>query len=360
MSDFDVIVIGGGPAGCYAALAAALGGCRVALFEEHGAIGWPRHDPGWLMESDFSESVIIALGHSVPWTRVEEYRVCRSESGELIEKSLRGGYQVRRDLLEKELAGLAIRAGASLYLKTKVEKLIRKGDTVEGVETSSGIVPRATGEVVICADGIRSAGNGFAAKEGLCERAESRSGLSYLLSNAEVKGGVIEHFISPDPLLNYRTFFTHRNDLCYLGIPTYSAYHELKGRDDNMVSRKIKNAYPIEVTGFSRTSSGKYGQYFERIVRGNVIFIGDASGGAGNIHGMIQGQWAGKAAATAVKEGDVGERRLCEYEDRVFSTLAKAPFSYFSAREDFGSFDRWFREVENSTKGIKAVELASF
>ncbi len=84
MRDFDVIVIGGGPAGCYAALTAALKGCRVALFEEHGAIGWPRHDPGWLMESEFTESVIHALGKFVPWTKVKEYKVCRAESGERI------------------------------------------------------------------------------------------------------------------------------------------------------------------------------------------------------------------------------------------------------------------------------------
>ncbi|HLA29254.1 MAG TPA: FAD-dependent oxidoreductase, partial [Syntrophales bacterium] len=46
MNDYDVIVVGGGPAGCYAALTAARKGCRVALFEEHWAIGWPMHDPG--------------------------------------------------------------------------------------------------------------------------------------------------------------------------------------------------------------------------------------------------------------------------------------------------------------------------
>ena len=86
MSDFDVIVIGGGPAGCYAALTAALKGCKVAIFEEHGAIGRPRHDPGWLMESEFAESIINAIGDTVMWTRVKEYRVCNSESSELIEK----------------------------------------------------------------------------------------------------------------------------------------------------------------------------------------------------------------------------------------------------------------------------------
>jgi flavin-dependent dehydrogenase len=81
MSEFDVIVIGGGPAGCYAALAVAAKGCTVALFEEDGAIGWPRHDPGWLMESDFATSLINAVGKAVPWSKVEEYRVCNSESG---------------------------------------------------------------------------------------------------------------------------------------------------------------------------------------------------------------------------------------------------------------------------------------
>jgi len=140
MSDFDVIVIGGGPAGCYAALSAATEGCKVAIFEEHGAIGWPRHDPGWLMESEFTESVINTVGKEIPWTKVEEYKVFDTESDELIEKSRRGGYLLRRDLLEKEIAGLAIKAGASLYLNTRVTALIRKEGKVESVETSSEII----------------------------------------------------------------------------------------------------------------------------------------------------------------------------------------------------------------------------
>ncbi len=106
MIDFDVIVIGGGPAGCYAALTAATKGCRVAIFEEHGAIGWPRHDPGWLMKSRFTETIISVVGKNVPWNKVEEYRVCNAESGDLVETSKVGGYLIRRDLLEKEIAAL--------------------------------------------------------------------------------------------------------------------------------------------------------------------------------------------------------------------------------------------------------------
>ena len=357
MPDFNVIVIGGGPAGCYAALTAALNGCRVALFEEHGAIGWPRHDPGWLMESDFAESVIHVLGKSVPWAKVREYKVCRGESGEVIETSTRGGYIARRDLLEKEIAASAVRAGVSLFLKTKVVGLIRKEEKVVAVETSSPRIPKAEGEIVICADGIKSAGHGFAAREGLCEPASVRPGISYLLANADVSAGVIEHFLSPDPLLNYKTFFTHGDGLSILGFPSYAAFDELKERTDNAVSHKIRNAHPLEVSGFSRTSSGKYAQHFKNIVKGNVLFVGDASGGAGNIHGMIQGQFAATVAASAIKDHDITAKRLSEYQEQVLRTLGKAPFFYFSAREDFGSFHQWFREVEEATKGIRATEL---
>jgi flavin-dependent dehydrogenase len=354
---FDVIVIGGGPAGCYAALTAASRGCRVALFEEHGAIGWPRHDPGWLMESEFAESIIDALGNAIPWTRVKEFKVCDAESGNLIESSTRGGYLVRRDLLEKEIAALAIEAGARFYLKSRVTRLIREEGKVTGVETNSDLVPRATGEILICADGIRSPGSGFAVEEGLCKRNEVRAGISFLLANADVSAGIIEHFLSQDFRLNYQCFFSHGNGVCFLGIPSYGAFYELKGREDNVISRKIKDAYPVEITGFTNISSKKYGAYFEKMVRDNILFVGDASGGAGNIHGMIQGQFAGTVAASAVEENALTEKRLSEYQDLVLNTLGKTPFFYFSARKDFGSFDNWFRQFEETAKGIKAKEL---
>ncbi len=360
MNDFDVIVIGGSPAGCYAALAAATKGCGVAIFEEHGAIGWPRHDPGWLMESEFAESVVNAVGKSVPWTRVKEYQVCNSESGDLIEKSTLGGYLVRRDLLEKEIAALAIRAGARLYLGTRVLNMTREAGKVDGIETNSRSIPTARGRIFICADGIRSPGNGLAVKEGLCEKGEARPGISYLLANADVSPGIIEHYLSSDPLLNYKCFFTHGSGMCFLGIPSSAGFDELKERKDNMVSHKIRNACALEVTGYMRITSRKYGQYFENMVRNNVLFIGDASGGSGNIHGMIQGHFAGIVAASAIKDNDLSEGRLAEYQDLVLNTLGKAPFFYFSAREDFGTFNDWFREFKESTKGIKATELAAF
>lgn len=357
MKGFDVIVIGGGPAGGYAALTAATNGCRVALFEEHGTIGWPRHDPGWLMESDFAESVVKAVEGVVPWSRVKKYKVCRAESGDVIEESAVGGYQVRRDLLEKEIAARAAMAGAVIYVKTRVTGLVRKGGKVESVETNSDVIPMVDCRLVICADGIRSASGGLAVVEGLCRAGETHPGVSYLLANADVHGGVVEHFLSSDPTLNNRTFFAHRDGQTYFSGMSDASFRELKDRQDNAVSGKIKNAYPVEASGFGRSRTGKYGKYFDKIVKDNIFFVGDASGGAGNIHGMIQGKMAGIVASAAIKENDASEKRLSEYQDSVFKTLGKVPFCWFSAREDFGSFDQWFRQFAAVTRGIRATEL---
>lgn len=359
MGDFDVIVIGAGPAGGYAALTAATSGLEVALFEEHATVGWPRHDPGWLMECDFTKSMLSALGKTVAWTRAREYRLCDSETGKVTEKARAAGYLTRRDLLEKEVAARAIRAGAKLYLKTKVTKLVRKNGRVEGVETNSSIIPTASAQIVICADGIRSSSNGFALDEGLCSTGVVRPGVSYLLANADARPGIIEHFVSSNPELNYRCLWPHSKSVCYFTLPVSMTLMEMAQRQDNVISPRIKDACALEMSGYGRAAAGKYGQYFKTMVRDNVMFVGEASGGSGNIHGMIQGKFAAQVAAAAVREKDVSEKRLLEYQDTVQKTLVKAPFFWYSAREDFGSFDNWFRAFEDATRGITATE-ASF
>ena len=58
---FDIIVIGAGPAGCYAAKTIAECGLRTLILEEHGTIGLPRHCSGWLIGAKFTDEIVDVI-----------------------------------------------------------------------------------------------------------------------------------------------------------------------------------------------------------------------------------------------------------------------------------------------------------
>lgn len=54
----DIVIIGAGPAGLWAAKTAADAGLDVVILEENNVVGLPKHCSGWLLGcGDFTEQV---------------------------------------------------------------------------------------------------------------------------------------------------------------------------------------------------------------------------------------------------------------------------------------------------------------
>ena len=89
MPDFDVLVLGGGPAGVNAALAASAAGLKVALFDENPAAGGqvyrapissampPTGDllPGDALRHELDQSAVTTYFNHVVWAVTADYRV---------------------------------------------------------------------------------------------------------------------------------------------------------------------------------------------------------------------------------------------------------------------------------------------
>jgi digeranylgeranylglycerophospholipid reductase len=156
--NFDLIVVGAGPAGCMAAKTAAGAGLKVALLEKRQEIGCPvrcaggvsrsglcelmKPDPGWIAAEVKGARVYAPDGFSIAMSE-----------GLAIDEV---GYVLERNIFDRSLAIDAAHAGAEVFIKTRAVGLLRRGELMGVSARRSGESLMMEAPLVIGADGIES------------------------------------------------------------------------------------------------------------------------------------------------------------------------------------------------------------
>ncbi|MCX5809472.1 MAG: NAD(P)/FAD-dependent oxidoreductase [Proteobacteria bacterium] len=342
----DILIIGAGPAGLWAAKTAAGYNLDVVILEEHPCAGFTKHCSGWLLGCEFTYRFFNELKQILPHQKVSRFIIRDPVSGavkEDIEDTGWGGYLVRRELFDRELARLAILAGAKLFLNAKATSLIREDNHVVGVRTSSARIPEVRARAIISADGMKSAtATGFAKREiAIAYEAEIYPGVQMELVNVrDVVPGIIEIYESTDTFLAGRSLWPHGNGITLSSFSSIEAYSQIKLRQDNALSYKIALSSPIYMSSFLNRRN--MGLYYQRLTKDGLIFVGEACGCSGIIHGMISGYYAALAVKDEILNGNKTIKADEQYENMMRnSDIYKNPFCYRNIRNYYGLYKNW-------------------
>jgi len=324
-NEFDAVVVGGGPCGSFSALTAAKLGVKVAICEEHESIGIPTHCIGHLNLNGLKR-----LGlHPLPKSVVEnEFRGVTFYSPSGREFSIRFDSPVtcavNRELFDKHLADLAIRAGVEYRLASRVESLVLEGSSVKGVVINRrGLKETLSSKIIIDAEGVSSV---ILKKAGLqsLDRSTVVNAVHIEMDRVEdVEGDSVEVYLGEKYAPGFFAWIIPKLDgTAKIGLAT-------KAGNPKRHLHKFLHDHPIASPKLDKSKI--LNQSFHPIPLGGpipktyhhgLLVVGDAASqvkpttGGGVIFGLLCSKIAGEVAYEAIKTNDFSERFLSRYDYR--------------------------------------------
>ena len=319
--NFDVVVVGGGPAGSSAAHMAAKNGCTVALIEKEKQIAQTVRTSGVTWISDIKKFGIPEECYNP----IKKFSFCSPKnsvkiSGEIAKAAV---LDVRKTY--RFLANRAKTSGSELFTSTNVTEVLKdtSGKCVGVIAKSDGKQIQFNSKVVIDASGFVS----VIAKELGYVTQWKKFGAG---AEFEVKTEKLEHDnwwlmvgqeYSP---AGYAWIFPTSKDTARIGVGI--------GKPDSDVDPTVrlnelleKKLGPIKDLGNIEKIEFHYGLIpndgvSRKTVYDNLILVGDSAGQANPLvlegirYAIRFGEVAGQVAADAIKNGDTTEVSLSPYE----------------------------------------------
>jgi digeranylgeranylglycerophospholipid reductase len=331
----DILVVGAGPAGSSAALAAARKGMQVLMVERKAKAGVPvrcaEYMPAPLLgkigpERNFVVQRIRGMRTFLP----------DGETKEMIAP----GYTIRRDLFDQALARTAGEAGVKILFSTRI---LAENTDCPVLKLSNGSLAQVETKAIIGADGPHSTVAGWmdAANRSLIPAVQARVPLVNPVNFTEV-------YLKKDLYGGYGWLFPKKNEANVgLGV--------IKRRGESYSLRGLLEQFLFELEDAGKIIAQPL-KYFagwipagpvKSTVVGNKMLVGDAAGqthpitGAGLPQAVICGRMAGKWAARAVTEKnlDLLKEYEREWKDLFGESLVRARERRTLMEQEWERFD---------------------
>jgi digeranylgeranylglycerophospholipid reductase len=339
---YDIVVVGAGPAGSVLARDCAAAGLSVLLLEKDAAVGVPVRCGEAASERSLSELVDIAP----EWidATVTRFRLV-APNGCAVEPDIGAhGFILDRARFDAALADAAVRAGAECATSCFVHGLAFDGGRCSGVQlTQDGTERTVHARIVVGADGVESRVGRWAGINTVTRLEDMESCAQATIAGVTIDADVCEfHFGAAVAPMGYLWVFPKGRGRANVGVGISGSASKRRSAQrylqdfldrrfpDARIERRVAGGVPCAAT-------------VSPLVAGNVLVVGDAAhqvnpmSGGGITSGMTAARCAAKAAVAALDGNDMG--LLASYERAWERTLGAKHRTWHSVKDVVYRFD---------------------
>jgi len=321
---YDLLVIGGGPAGAIAARTAARAGHSVLLVEKRPAIGAPVR----CAEGIGKEALAEFVEPDERWISTELQRaeiVAPDGASMMLEADLAGskvGYILDRKVFDRELVWQAAGAGAEVMVKTRASApLIKQGAVTGAVLETCGDQKKVHADITIAADGVESKFSRWCGVDTTVPVREIMSSCQYLMTDIDIDETCTTFFlgnkVAPE---GYLWIFPKGKRTANVGIGISGKKSGAGHRAKDYLDRFVKTRFPHGKTIECIVGGVSVCRPLERTVADGLIIAGDAGRvvdpltGGGIYNAMYTGNLAAEVASKAIGDGKLDAAALMPYD----------------------------------------------
>lgn len=351
-TNYDIIIVGAGPAGSMAARFAAEQGVSVLMLEKDRDVGYPVRCGEAISKAGVEEFILS----DDKWiaAKISKFSFNAPGGSEVIVEFGDAGYVLERRIFDYELARTAAEAGAEILTRAYVNGLLFDDGKVSGVKYElNGEQKEVKAKIVIAADGVESRVGRWAGLETHIDFRDMESAVQITAANIPVDQNTLYFYFGQAVAPNgYFWIFPKGHNKANIGLGVSGLIGKKKSAqsylDDFMnkhypnapLLTKIAGGVPCSIT-------------LDKISGPGIMLVGDAArqvnplSGGGIASGMIGGKIAGIIAGEAIKQNKLDY--ILSYDKAWHDRLGKRHETFNRIKEGIYNFsDDKFNSIAHS------------
>jgi digeranylgeranylglycerophospholipid reductase len=336
---YDVVVVGGGPAGSMSAIEIAKAGYSVCILEKDREIGTPVRCGEAIGHTGLNQF----FKPKKNWIASEIHCVNLIAPNEIsvgVDFKSETGYILNRKIFDYDLSRIAVENGADVFTKSYVTDLIISEDYVNGVVVNyMGDEINIKSKLVIGADGLESRVGRIAGIKTSVRMKDMESCLQYSVANIDVESNKMIMFIGEKYAPGgYLWIFPKGNNCANIGIGIsgkFSKHKSAKKYLDEFIKRKFPDVSILTIVSGGVPCS----KPIREPVANGIMLVGDAAHqinpmtGGGIASGMRGGQIAGEIAVKSLEVNNFSKKYLNSYSKKMFKIFGKNHDRFYRIKE---------------------------